>query len=154
MGPIRFASFVLALLVAASRAFALPAFPGAEGFGATTPGGRGGAVVEVTSLADEGPGTLRAALEDTAGPRTVVFRVSGTITSSRHILLRGEAGSWVTVAGQTAPGDGVQILRGVVPHAEKRRAEKHGVDVQADPHHGRISGAAAGGEYLDAGAGH
>ena len=66
-------------------------------------------MVAVTSLADAGPGSLRAALEDASGPRTVVFRTSGTIVLSRHIRMEGEADSFVTVAGQTAPGDGVQL---------------------------------------------
>jgi len=56
----------------------LPAFPGAEGFGAATPGRRGGRVFEVTSLDGKGPGTLRVAIE-ASGPRIVVFRVSGVI---------------------------------------------------------------------------
>src|SRR5687768_15014879 len=56
----------------------LPAFPGAEGAGAASMGGRGGRVLIVTNLDDAGPGSLRAALEET-GPRTVVFAVGGTI---------------------------------------------------------------------------
>ncbi|RPI87334.1 MAG: hypothetical protein EHM41_05380, partial [Chloroflexi bacterium] len=55
----------------------LKAFPGAEGFGTDTPGGRGGKVFYVTSLADSGPGTLREALTD-AGHRTILFNISGT----------------------------------------------------------------------------
>jgi len=103
-------STVVVLLTCVSRSVAaLPAFPGAEGFGSATPGGRGGAVVEVTSLADTGPGSLRAALEDGTGPRTVVFRTSGTISLSQHIHMRGESDSFVTVAGQTAPGEGIQL---------------------------------------------
>jgi cysteine-rich repeat protein len=105
------ASFLAAAFVhpGTGTASALPAFPGAEGFGSQTPGGRGGSVVEVTSLADDGPGSLRAALEDASGPRTVVFRVAGTIMLASPIQLRGEAGSFITIAGQTAPGDGVQL---------------------------------------------
>src|SRR5687768_13088332 len=57
---------------------ALPAFPGAEGFGTTTVGGRGGRVLEVTNLDDSGAGSLRAAVE-ASGPRIVVFRTGGTI---------------------------------------------------------------------------
>ena len=88
---------------------ALPAFPGAEGFGAQTPGGRAGRVVEVTNLNDSGPGSLRQALEVEAGPRTVVFRTGGTIALNSRIKMAGEADSFVTVAGQTAPGDGIQL---------------------------------------------
>lgn len=82
---------------------AIPAFPGAEGFGATTPGGRGGRVLFVTTLADSGPGSLRAACA-AAGPRYVVFQVSGTI-ALRHPITVTEP--FLTLAGQTAPGEGV-----------------------------------------------
>lgn len=85
----------------------LPAFPGAIGFGAATPGGRGGRVLVVDSLADRGPGTLRWALEEVRGPRIVVFAVGGVLDLSRQI----EVGGRVTVAGQTAPGGGV-VVRG------------------------------------------
>lgn len=81
----------------------IPAFPGAEGGGAYTPGGRGGKVIVVTSLADEGPGTFREACE-TGGARIIVFNVSGVIRLSSPIHLRAP---YVTIAGQTAPGDGV-----------------------------------------------
>lgn len=83
----------------------LPVFPGAEGFGATTPAGRGGKIIEVTSLADRGPGTLRKALE-TSGPRIIVFRVGGYIDLETPLFLNHP---FVTVAGQTAPGDGICI---------------------------------------------
>jgi pectate lyase len=81
----------------------LPAFPGAEGFGSTAPGGRGGKIYEVTSLDDHGPGSLREAVE-AAGPRIVVFRVSGTIPLEKDLEIEN---SNITIAGQTAPGDGI-----------------------------------------------
>ncbi|MBP1614256.1 MAG: hypothetical protein H6Q13_1704 [Bacteroidetes bacterium] len=83
----------------------IPVFPGAEGGGAYTPGGRGGKVIVVTSLADEGPGTFREACE-TGGARIVVFNVSGVIRLNSPIHLRAP---YITIAGQTAPGDGICV---------------------------------------------
>ncbi len=83
----------------------LPVFPGAEGFGTDTPAGRGGKIIEVTTLADDGPGSLRAALNDPE-PRIIVFRMGGTIELKDQLFI---AHPFVTVAGQTAPGDGVCI---------------------------------------------
>ncbi len=83
----------------------IPAFPGAEGGGAYTPGGRGGKVIVVTSLADRGPGTLREACE-TGGARIVVFNVAGIIQLKSPINVRAP---YITIAGQTAPGDGVCV---------------------------------------------
>ncbi|MCB9754235.1 MAG: pectate lyase [Myxococcales bacterium] len=83
----------------------LPVFPGAEGFGSTTPAGRGGQVLEVTTLADAGPGSLRAALE-AEGPRTIVFRLGGAIELASHLELRAP---FVTIAGQTAPAPGITL---------------------------------------------
>lgn len=85
----------------------LPAFPGAEGFGAVAVGGRGGRVIAVTNLNDSGPGSFRAAVTAT-GRRTVVFRVDGTIDLLSDINITGEAMSYLTIAGQTAPGGGIQ----------------------------------------------
>jgi hypothetical protein len=94
---------VLDANAAESTPLPLPAFPGAEGFGATTPGGRGGKVIFVTTLADSGPGSFRAACE-AEGPRIVIFRVSGNIALKRNLTVTKP---FLTIAGQTAPGDGI-----------------------------------------------
>jgi hypothetical protein len=83
----------------------IPAFPGAEGGGAFTPGGRGGKIFVVTSLEDSGKGTFREACE-AVGARTIVFNVSGIIRLKKRISMRAP---YVTIAGQTAPGDGICI---------------------------------------------
>jgi len=81
----------------------LPAFPGAQGWGSDTLGGRGGQVIKVTNLNTSGPGSLAAACA-TAGPRIVVFEVSGVINGDIHITE-----PYITIAGQTAPGAGITI---------------------------------------------
>ncbi|HEU0227194.1 MAG TPA: polysaccharide lyase [Arachidicoccus soli] len=83
----------------------IPAFPGAEGGGAYSFGGRGGKVYEVTSLADRGPGTFRWACEQ-GGPRIVVFNVAGIIHLKSPIIVRAP---YITIEGQTAPGDGICV---------------------------------------------
>jgi pectate lyase len=96
------------VLIPAGKRNDLPAFPGAEGFGALTAGGRGGKVLKVTTLADSGPGSLRSAMM-TTGPRTIMFDVAGTIELKAPIIMSGSQYSFLTIAGQSAPGDGVQI---------------------------------------------
>ena len=79
---------------------------GFEGFGSTTPGGSNGTTVEVTSLRDSGPGTLRTALSS-GNNRRIVFTIGGTITLQRRLELRGK--SFVTIDGSTAPTPGITL---------------------------------------------
>jgi Pectate lyase len=88
----------------------IPAFPGAEGGGMFSYGGRGGQVLVVTNLNDDGPGSFRQACE-TAGPRTIVFNVAGVIKLKDRIRIRAP---YVTISGATAPGDGVCIAGNTV----------------------------------------
>lgn len=83
----------------------LLAFPGAEGAGRLSAGGRGGRVIKVVNLNDSGPGSLRAAVE-AVGPRIVVFEVSGTIALESALRISQPR---ITIAGQTAPGDGITL---------------------------------------------
>ena len=81
------------------------AFPGAVGHGAGSKGGRGGSIIQVTTLADSGPGSLRACLGE-SGPRTCVFRVAGTIRFQGPPII---SNPYLTIAGQTAPGGGITL---------------------------------------------
>jgi hypothetical protein len=97
-----------AALPAARAADDLLAFPGAQGAAAHTPGGRGGKILRVTTLAASGPGSLLAALE-TDGQRIVVFEVGGVIDMAQHEIKITKP--FLTVAGQTAPAPGITLIR-------------------------------------------
>ena len=83
------------------------AFPGAEGYGRLAHGGRGGEVVYVTNLNDSGEGSLRWALTNGSGPRTVMFNVSGIIDMGFQAC---HVDDYVTIAGQSAPGKGILVM--------------------------------------------
>lgn len=108
----------------------IPAFPGAEGGGMYTFGGRGGKVLTVSNLNDDGPGSFRWACEQ-GGARIIVFNVSGIIKLKTPIIVRAP---YITIAGQTAPGDGVCVAGEsfqvdthdvIVRHMRFRRGNTH-----------------------------
>lgn len=94
-----------ALSIRYNAAPTVPAFPGAQGSGAMSKGGRGGTVYRVTSLANSGAGTLRECVLAT-GPRTCVFSVGGTIDLTSSLVA---SGPYITIAGHTAPGGGITL---------------------------------------------
>jgi pectate lyase len=111
----RLAAFACLLALALVPAFAQPsarpgiAFPGAQGWAAETSGGRGGAILRVTTLAADGPGSFAEAV-NTPGPRIVVFEVGGVIDLGARTLRITEP--HLTIAGQTAPSPGITLVRG------------------------------------------
>jgi pectate lyase len=115
----------------------MPAFPGAEGFGAMTPGGRGGKVLAVTNLNDKGPGSLREAVE-AKGPRIIVFRVAGTIALNKPLQITEP---YLTIAGQSAPGGGICLKN----HALQIRDGAHDVVIR----HLRVRPGLGGGDEPD-----
>lgn len=119
----------------APQATAPVAFPGALGWAAATPGGRGGRIIRVTTLASEGPGSLREAIE-AEGPRIVVFEVGGVIDLQKKTLVLRNP--FITIAGQTAPSPGITLIRGGMD------IRGHDVIVQ----HLRIRPGSAGGEWM------
>lgn len=134
---------ILALAAAAVTASAqAPAFPGAEGYGRYTTGGRGGKVYHVTNLNDSGTGSLRWALSQ-SGTKTIVFDVSGYIDLKQQL----NVSSNTTIAGQTAPGDGITLRyhtlyfgkadNVIVRFIRSRRSQVKDVDDGADATWGR-----------------
>lgn len=111
LSSLRLAVLLIPTMICASIATASDreqlAFPGAEGYGRFSQGGRGGAIVAVTNLADSGPGSLRACVE-AQGARNCIFAVGGIIRLKTPIMVM-EDNSYLSILGQTAPGGGILL---------------------------------------------
>jgi pectate lyase len=103
------AALLLVLAPATGAETSALAFPGAQGWAAHTPGGRGGRIVKVTTLAADGPGSFAEAV-GTKGPRTVVFEVGGVVDLGMKTVRIDEP--FITIAGQTAPQPGITFVKG------------------------------------------
>lgn len=132
------APVLLALASVSTTPASVPAFPGAEGCGAEASGGRGGRVIAVTNLNESGPGSFREAIESN-GPRIVVFHVSGTIEGSYRLK-----NDDITIAGQTAPGDGI-CIRGALGLSSSNVILRY-LRVRADPGVGEVDAITCRGE--------
>jgi pectate lyase len=133
-------SFVFGFLVLARLATAAEpqlAFPGAMGVAATTPGGRGGEIIRVTTLAPTGPGSFLAAVSK-PGARTVVFEVGGIIDLAESTVKITEP--FLTIAGQTAPAPGITLIRGGIDIATHDVVIRHIRVRPGDGGRARLSG--------------
>jgi pectate lyase len=136
--PLR--SFIIASVAAlplAAAAQAPLAFPGAMGAAATTPGGRGGEIVRVTTLAPSGPGSFVEAVKK-PGKRIVVFEVGGVIDLGETTVKITEP--YLTIAGQTAPAPGVTLIRGGIDVAAHDVVIRHIRVRPGDGGRARLSG--------------
>lgn len=125
--PLRYVITAAAMICAGCiPALADPAFPGAQGFGAEASGWRGGQIIAVTNLDDAGPGSLRACAEGKDSPRICIFDLSGTITLERAIMV----GSNIYIAGQTAPGGGIQLRLDRANHSPLTVKNAHDVVIR------------------------